>query len=483
MSNRTKNAGLLSLSNMFTSIIAVVGLAVLSRLLSKTDYGTYRQTVLVFRVAEPFLALGLGEAVYYFLPLKEGKRREVMTNNAALLLLTSLVFLVAMFFGGNVLLARWFHNESLVSTLRVVAFNPLFVLPILGVTGCLIVHNQIKWLSIYVIGGKSFGLCFLVLAVFLMPSSTVAVYAYVIGAILLFIPGVALLVKFCRSGRWRISLKGMKEQLTYAVPLGIASVFGLLSMNLDKLLISHFFEPDVFALYVNGAMEIPLIGAITGSVTVVILPEMVTLFSAGKDVAGIDLWKKAAQKCALIIFPAMIYLYVMAPSVMSLLYSAKYAGSAAPFRIYLLMLPIRVVLFGSIFMAKGKNHIILWRTLVSLILNLVLSVVMIKTVGYLGAAYATVLVTYLYAVPCNLFLIARVTGIREWQLLPYGALAKIMLVSLVSGWGIFVVGRYAVFQNDIYKLMFSGCIFSFGIFIGFQIIGYSPVSVLRTFRR
>ena len=70
-----------ALTTLATLIIAVV----LSRLFSKADYATYRQTILAYTFAAPFAMLGFQQALYYFLPREQARPRRVLVENLLLL--------------------------------------------------------------------------------------------------------------------------------------------------------------------------------------------------------------------------------------------------------------------------------------------------------------------------------------------------------------------------------------------------------------
>ncbi|MDG2123435.1 MAG: hypothetical protein P8J87_07050, partial [Verrucomicrobiales bacterium] len=91
--------------------------ALLSRLLSKPEYATYRQTILAFQVASPLLALGLPQALLYFLPREPGRERGILTEVLVVLVSVGLAMAVFMLVGGNEVVARLFKNPNLEETL------------------------------------------------------------------------------------------------------------------------------------------------------------------------------------------------------------------------------------------------------------------------------------------------------------------------------------------------------------------------------
>ena len=99
--------------------------------------------------------------------------------------------------------------------------------------------------------------------------------------------------------------------MRFSVPLGLASMVGLMSRSVDKVIVSSMCSPEEFAVYVNGAVDIPLIGILTGSINVVLLPEIVQLYSEGKAEAALSLWRRAAVKCSRILLPSTCFLFAM----------------------------------------------------------------------------------------------------------------------------------------------------------------------------
>jgi O-antigen/teichoic acid export membrane protein len=272
-----------------------------------------------------------------------------------------------------------------------------------------------------------------------------------------------LMFAACNVGSLLPMTKSMWSQLKYAVPLGLAGMIGKISLSLDKMIVSSMCTPEQFAVYVNGAIEIPLIGILTGSVMAVLIPDLVKIYKAAQYQELMELWHRAMVKCALFIFPIMIFLFVMAPEVMRVLFSVKYEASAVPFRIYLLLLPIRITTFGAIFMAAGKNTLILYRTIVGLLLNLVLSIILIKFIGAIGAAVATVIVIYVWNIPYCLFFIGKILHTGIFRIFPYQRLANILLIAVLPS---IILGIGLVWDaSDFVKVITLGGFYSLAIIL------------------
>jgi len=66
--SRSAKVLVLSSGQALTALVGVVSMAVLTRVFSKLDYATYRQTLLAYTFAVPFVALGLDRSFYFVLP-------------------------------------------------------------------------------------------------------------------------------------------------------------------------------------------------------------------------------------------------------------------------------------------------------------------------------------------------------------------------------------------------------------------------------
>jgi O-antigen/teichoic acid export membrane protein len=133
-------------------------------------------------------------------------------------------------------------------------------------------------------------------------------------------------------------------------------------------------------VYSCGAMELPLVGLITGSVNSAMMPNLVTLCGQGKPLAALAMWQEAVRKCSLVIFPCFAIFIFLAKDFLLLIYGTGYIMAAWPFVIYLCLLPIRIAVYNTLFRAVGKTKPIA----VSAALNLVLNVVLSTGLAWMG---------------------------------------------------------------------------------------------------
>jgi O-antigen/teichoic acid export membrane protein len=430
--SRTVRVLALSTGQSLATLAALLAAVVLARILSVRDYATYRQTFLAYQFAAPLLTLGLPMALYYFLPGEDRRRRGVLFDNLTALTVMGCVFAVFLLAGGNRLLAWRFRNPDLVGALRWMAVYALFALPAGALGACLTVQNRVVQLSVFNVLSRALTLVAIVVTVLFWPNPFAAVKANVVCEGLVLVLALWLMTRSVPRDAAGVSLRGMCAMAGYAVPLGLASMFGTLTLQLDKLIVASLCGPEDFAVYANGAMEIPLIGVVTGAMASVILVDMRAAVVKGDHEEALRLFRLAAARSACILLPAMCFLFVFAEDIVTVLFSNKYVGSVLPFRIYLLLLPVRAAFYGPALMALGQTTLVLVRSILDLCIDAVLSVLLVRYMGALGAAVATVAMLYLWCVPFNLVCIAKGYRTRFLRPLPWRRMAGVFLAALAA---------------------------------------------------
>ncbi len=429
--SRTGKVLALSLGSFLTQVVGLVSTAVLARYLTMDDYATYRQVLLTYGFAAPLLTLALPDALYWFLPKAPASARRVLFENLILLTAMGAVLSLFLALGGAGLLAARFHNPGLEPALRLFIPYPLITFPAAAVSACLVIQNRIRLLTVFNVLSR-LGLGVTLIAVCAAwPTPQALVLATVGVAMLTGVAAVHLMWRACPGSALRPDRSSMFEMLKYAVPLGVASMVGTVTLQLDKVIVSSLCTPEAFAIYSNGAIELPLVDIVTGSLTTVVLAEMASLYAQNRQEEALDLFRKAAGRAAAILLPAMLFLLVAARPFIETLYSSKYLESVWPFVLYLLIMPVRIVAFGAALRAAGLTRVILRRSLGELALNAVLCVVFVSWIGYLGAVVATLLTLYLYSVPFNIHAIGRGFATHWTRVLPYGELGRIFGVGLL----------------------------------------------------
>ncbi len=456
MSKLSKQAGLLGAADFFRfGLKSLIGIA-LARLITPGELGTYRQLFLIYSTFSTLILLGIPQSLLYFLP----KVSTDVQRKALIARTLNLVSLLGLLFALGIILCRHevayrFANPRLSELLLLFALYPIFMLVTQLYSSVMLGLKQALRAAKFTIFAIGCDFILILGTALITRNLNLIIIALIVSAFLQW--GYAQVHLWSYHSWFDGTIySGLKEQMHYAVPLGISSIIGMLSVQLDKFMISGFFTPEQFAVFSIGAMELPLVGILANSVNSVLLPH---LSSSHPREMG-DLFSGAVRKNALIVFPLTVLFFIFAEPLMVFLYGHIYAEAAQYFKIYLLILPLRIATYGILFQAFGKTKLIMLISIFTLFSNAFLNFFMIRKWGMQGAAFATVIVTWL-SVVIYLILMRRNLRLRLLSLFPVARIIRTALVALLSAlpvYILFVVTAFpllrVVFGSGLYLLSF-----------------------------
>ena len=433
-----KKAFIISFGKVINRLSALFAIMYLSYALSKDLYGSYRQVWLLFNMLVPMLSLGIPVSINYFLPLLNDNQRKTFTIQTYFLLcFLGVIFSLFLFFGSDQL-AKLFNNPDIGILLKYFSIIPFLCLPTLFYQNLFVcLDNPVLATKVSLFSSITY-----VLAI-IIPIHFGYTLANMIGFLTIhyliqFLVFSVLMYRMFINIQFDYSFRLLKEQIYYAIPVGMTSVIGLVSINVDKIFISSFFNPEIFAEYANGSMELPFIGILTGSIMAVLMPEFVKLYK-NKDIKNlIKIWHSSIMKVAFLFFPLMCILFIYSEEFMTLFFSSKYKSSAQIFKIYLLGLPCRITIFGVILLSLNLSSYVFKYAIYTFILNLILNYVLINQLGVIGPAVSTIMVTYFIAA-LQLNRISKEFNYKFYSIFPWKKLIQLMTISILVLLSVYVI--------------------------------------------
>ena len=429
INSRTFKTVTLTASKGAVSMSGLVLLMLLSRLLSEEDYGGLRQLTSLGRIALPLLLLGLPQALIYFVPKDRACSRRYL--RVAVVLFTGVAALFSLFcliFSNQI--ANYYNNPSMAGAL--IYIMPWFwALGVLGISthALLGMEKPIQagiisamHAIIFVIGVASFSLC--------KVGYLNIIKAYGSIPFISVLPILVYAFAKLPNGQSSTSFKAdVVYVLNYSVPLSLSQFVGSFGRQISLLIVAPLLLPQQFGLYANGAIELPLVGMLTSSAVAVITPEIVRLYAKDRREECIRLWQKAAEKTSLIIFPAFVFFMFNAEIFMTILFSEKYSAAAVPFRIFLLLLPIRIIYFGIIFIAAGKSKLLLLRSIGTTSFCVLFTLGIAYCADPMYAPIGLVFAIYGWALPYNIYWFKRLMGVSFINSFAWSRVFRIVLYS------------------------------------------------------
>src|SRR5262245_47281179 len=195
--------------------------------------------------------------------------------------------------------------------------------------------------------------------------------------------------RFWRTFDWSL----FKAQLANAIPFGIGALAYGLQADLHNYFVSHYFDPDQFAIYAVGCFKLPLLALLFDSVTSVLIPE-VARRQAKADYSGIiELWVAAIRKIALFFIPAHAFLFVVRHEFIVTLFTKDYAAAAPIFAINLLNLFLYICVPTSVLRSfDDLKYFRLWLSLIMIPIAGAALYAGIHVAGLVGAITAMIIV-------------------------------------------------------------------------------------------
>lgn len=386
----------------------------IGHVLSRGEAGVVQKLLLLTNLCVLVGMFGVQTALFTQLPKFAADQRRGLLTQSTLLLGAIGTLLAAIIMGARTAIVHYFQEPALNDFLPFAALAVWVALPAAVAEPLLITQKRSTLLLAVSVVCAAVHVALVATAALYKPQLLPA--AMMLGLALaaaLRLSVAALYATAKMQGAWLPAhpRHALGVQLAFILPVGAVSAIDTIATMLDRNIVAYFFTTEQFSLYAFGAMEIPLLGLIIGSVTPVLLPEFSAMIARGNVRQTLELWHRVILKTAVLVFGIFFVFLCIAPDFLALLYSEKYRESAVFMRIYLLLLPLRIVTLMPLLYAFGRQKLVLAGSCADLALNLCLSLLLVRCtpLGMAGAATATVVSTALQSL-FYLWIIRRAFG-------------------------------------------------------------------------
>ena len=393
------DALLLTVIKLVTMAVGLVLTRMLSDVLTRFEYGTYSQILLLVSTVSSFTLLGLTDGINYFFC----SRKDVHSREAYIATMYALQLMVSVLAGAMLLLAsaqiaRYLGNQAVKPLMVFAAVMPM-TQNLLAMTQVLIVSvGKARILAIrnFVVSV----LRVLIVAIVIRYSRNIALILAV--TLVLDVGQLVVFDRILRKNDCRIALRCADAHLVrsivrYAIPMAMTVLLNTVNRDLDKYVISYFMDTEMMAVYANASKVLP-VNLIMISFTTVLLPQITRGIVHGLQEETTQLYCAFLQvsylSAGILAFSAI----AAGPQLMMLLYTEKYVSGIAVFSIYLLVDFLQFTNITLILSASDKTRTLMRIALAAVLGNLVLNVLLFRTIGMEGPAIATLFVTLLTGV-------------------------------------------------------------------------------------
>lgn len=419
----------ITLGQVAGQVLSLLAGMLMARFLSKQELGTYRQLLLIFGYGSPIALLGIPSSVYYLINRRgaENRNRQVWQILSLLAVSGALLSICLVLFRTGI--SEFFGNSSLAAPLAVFSLYTwaevvgACIYPLLASSG------RVTGAALYTAGAGLISIVVALTAV--LTKGNVQLMVLVLGTTssLRLTLGLVSLVKVYGSPVFSSFVKETRNNLEYSLPLAGSDLVSAYSFDVDRVVVARSYSPEVFASYVIGAAEFPLVPMIFGSIKAVTTGEYATHLANGDRESACELWSRVIKLSALLYIPVFVGLLAFGRGVIMLLYGSAYMSSLPFFLIYQALTPLRVLSPTPLLIAGGKSNLLLWGSIGFGVVNGLCNFLFVPFLGPAGAAAITVASTVALSL-FHLYSVKSVLG-RSWSIVvPWAFLGRTLFLAV-----------------------------------------------------
>lgn len=403
---------------------------VLVRLLSQNDYGLYAQFNVILAFCTTLFSFGISSELYYSYPSATQKEKRVLVFQSLLMLLLAGVVAVLLLYVPVIrqyLVTNEAFNENYIYLVLSIGLS----VPEILITVLYVLNHDNKTSSLY-LPIMTIVRVALVLVFYLIYPNIKSIFIAILISVLLksiYVSCYALKLIKCNVGNQLINWKLLREQLNYAIPLGIASSTRAFVQQMDKLIILSFVSPAIYAIYSIAFYGVPGLTQVYLSISQVYIPRMAAAFKNSELNDLISLYHSMVSKTLSYTIPIVFIIIIFAKPIITFVFSSKYADSVPYFQLYLLTFIVSSIGCGNILRATGETKKTLLAYVYTAILLLPFTYFAIKYYYLNGAIVAAILGNILPKLLLSIY-DARAIQISIIKLYPWITISKILLISL-----------------------------------------------------
>lgn len=420
----------LGIGQIGTYLIAFLSTIILSRYLSKTEYGTYNQIIYVYMTLMSVFTIGLPTIFSYYIPrLSSSQQKTLIGSLNKIFLYLGAIFSLVLYFSSSII-ANMLNNPELAIGLKIFAIFPLFTLPTLGIEGLYTALRKTKEVAYYQIYSRTLMLLCIVLPVVLyQPNYRLAIIGWGVASFFSF-----LMAMYMKSKPYmkieKESIPNMyKSIFDYSLPLLGAFVAGFFISSADQFFISRYYGTEAFADYSAGSYGIPLVAVISASLKKVLMPLFSKAEHEGKMDGAVQSYINAVNKSIKLVFPLVVYAIFFTSYIVLFIYGEKYSTSYSFMRNHLIRDFIQIFPYFSVFLALGMSRVYLNMHIYGVVFVWILDFIIVK-LG-LDASFI-VLVRTMFGVFSTIFAMIYLFKFKKINLMPRIVIKQILIIILHS---------------------------------------------------
>lgn len=422
----------MGIANILISISGLIFIPIITKSFSTADYGVWSQVNTFVSLVPNIVNLGLPYTMVRFLAAEKDKtiiRQSFYSMMLLVLASTIVMILVLLVFSPQIAQALFDGSMQIMYIVIVMAFFACLDLMLLSYFRT---FQQITIYSTFLVLQTYIGVVFSIILTWMHQPIDVVVLGRLSGFFLVF---VAMAILIVRELGFTTKLKGLKEELKFAIPTVPNNVSSWVVDSSDRIVIGVFLGSVAVGCYSPG-YSLGNIVLMFLTPFAVLLPAVLPEYYEKGDMEKVDTFLTYSLKYYLLItIPACVGLSLLSKPLLYILTTTVIADSGYMITPLVALGAMFMGIYGivnNIIILEKRTTILAHIWIAVAVLNIVLNVIAVPYIGIYGAGLAT-LMCYFFAFAVTLFYC------RKYARLPfdYKSIAKIIIASAVMG--IFVI--------------------------------------------
>jgi len=460
--------GIVFIGSISFGLIDFIIRILMGKQLSQSEYGLFSLSLAILNILVFIACLGLKEGVSRSIAYKKGLEgqsqiRDFIYSSLYLSIISSILVFLCLFFASDLVSKKIFHSPQLAPLLQILAFAipPIVFIEIASSVfrGLGRVQERVYFRDFLM---KGLQLSFVTWILFIHHSLIGAVGAYVASTILssIFFAGytsrkLRKLTPNINGAKTKLPM--VKEIFFFSLPLLVLSSLGLTMTWTDTLMLGYFTSPDKVGLYNGATPVLQILQLIPASIVFIYVPLASEFIGRGHLAKVREIYKKLTKLGWLLSFPIFLTIFLFAKEVLLVFFGEGYTGAIMPLRI-LMVGYILVSLFGPVdftLLSFGKTKFLLMNASIAALVNIVLNILLIPTIGIIGASLATV-TSWVVSCLLNFIFVYILTRIQPFD---QNFLKPVIILSIFSLASFFVLPKFIIDISSYYIMLISFLLF------------------------
>lgn len=363
------------------SSLFIIGFA-FSRIYTTENIGYYETLLFIAGALSFFWLRGVLQSFLSVVKEKKADKNEAYLNTFIILVIFSAlsVFVLYLF---KQSLANFLNHHQPVPFFKWLILYILFSSPANFIEYIYLGLNQPKKIIQYGIVSQGSQLCCLIIPAVLNYPIEISIIGLIVVNVGRFLRAIHLI---CTKTYCKFSPEFIQKHLTLSYPLIFSALLSGSSQYIDGIIVNHYFDSTMFAIFRYGARELPLAFILANAFSNAMIPE----FSSHTQPEVLSKLKRNTTRLSHFLFPLSILLLLTSNWLFPLIFTASFTLSAKVFNVYLLLVITRLLFPQTILIGLKRNKDFLWISAVEIVINVVFSLLFLQWFGIVGVAYATV---------------------------------------------------------------------------------------------